>query len=147
MPGFKLRWRSAQIKTGHRPPECDHPGALMHGVQQGCQVTVAHQHLGIAAQKVPVHKFQQPSAAVTAPESHHGPNVGIGEHAMDIFGALLNGASLHTYNLRETGLTGLPDWLNGEAITVYHSVPTLLRHLFSILPAPGSLPSIRIVDL
>ena len=66
---------------------------------------------------------------------------------MDIFGALLNGASLHSYNLRETGLTGLPDWLNGEAITVYHSVPTLLRHLVNILPAPGSLPSIRIVDL
>ena len=42
---------------------------------------------------------------------------------------LLNGASLHLFNLREDGVINLADWLIEEEITVYRSTPTVFRHL------------------
>ena len=46
----------------------------------------------------------------------------------DIFGALLNGARLLPFSVREHSFTELANWLNQEDISIYHSVPTLFRH-------------------
>ena len=65
---------------------------------------------------------------------------------MDIYGALLNGASLHVCDPRRSGLEGLSTWLEQRAITVWHSTPTLYR-----LAAPAcsarALSTVRLVVL
>lgn len=50
---------------------------------------------------------------------------------MDIFGALLNGATLCLYDLKLNGLNQLSQWLEEEKITIYHSTPTVYRYLLS----------------
>ncbi len=66
---------------------------------------------------------------------------------MDIYGALLNGASLHLYDLRARGFAELPAWLTVNGITVYHSTPTVFRHSLEGLAAREMLPSVRLVVL
>ncbi len=46
------------------------------------------------------------------------PSLGFAAALMDIYGALLNGASLHLYDVRQDGLLSLPDWM---AHTVFRS--------------------------
>jgi amino acid adenylation domain-containing protein len=49
----------------------------------------------------------------------------------DIFGALLNGASLHPMDLRGgESAPELVDRIAGEGVTVIHATPTVYRHLF-----------------
>lgn len=44
-----------------------------------------------------------------------------------IYGALLNGASLHLYSVRSQGLDNLADWLISHKISIYHSVASVFR--------------------
>ncbi len=64
---------------------------------------------------------------------------------MDIFGALLNGARLCPWSVREDGLVGAPAWLRDEEITVFHSTPTLYRHFVASLGDGDGFPSVRSV--
>ncbi|OXA98969.1 hypothetical protein B0A72_22935, partial [Flavobacterium pectinovorum] len=52
---------------------------------------------------------------------------------MDIFGALLNGATLYPYDINAIGIYDLPEWLDKYEISIYHSVPTLYRSLTKII--------------
>ena len=45
----------------------------------------------------------------------------------DIFGGLLTGAAVHIVDLRTNGLAGIADVLRRESITIYHSMPPVLR--------------------
>ncbi len=63
----------------------------------------------------------------------------------DIFGALLIGASVHPYNVKEDGLLSLAAWLVEQEITFYHSVPTLFRHFIEALPDGVQFPNIRLI--
>jgi amino acid adenylation domain-containing protein len=65
----------------------------------------------------------------------------------DIFGALLNGAALFPFNLKEEGLASLAEWLIQEKITVCHSVPTLFRHLCATLTGSERFPALRLIYL
>ncbi|MGH8769886.1 MAG: non-ribosomal peptide synthetase [Burkholderiales bacterium] len=64
----------------------------------------------------------------------------------DIYGALLNGAALLPFSLREEGIARLSDWIDEQEVTIYHSVPTVFRHL---LRQSGSriFRSVRLVKL
>ncbi|HTW87410.1 MAG TPA: non-ribosomal peptide synthetase [Candidatus Binataceae bacterium] len=64
-----------------------------------------------------------------------------------IFGALLNGASLHVFDLRAQGFTKLADWIAQEAITIYHSTPQVFRRLVQVLPAGATFPALRLVRM
>jgi amino acid adenylation domain-containing protein len=66
---------------------------------------------------------------------------------MDVFGALLNGAALFSYDIRKQGTAALGDWLDESDITILHAVPTVYRHLALQLPTGRVLKSIRGVDL
>jgi amino acid adenylation domain-containing protein len=57
---------------------------------------------------------------------------------MDIYGALLNGATLYPIDIREDCLAGLAERLVSDEITVYHSTPTVYRYF---LGAQASLPA------
>jgi amino acid adenylation domain-containing protein len=64
----------------------------------------------------------------------------------DIFGALLNGATLAIYDVRSQEVHALPGWLNRHGISVFYAVPTLWRLFLEIL-SEETFASIRIVRL
>jgi amino acid adenylation domain-containing protein len=66
---------------------------------------------------------------------------------LDIFGALLNGATLYPFDLHTEELTRLAAWLQREAITIYHSTPTIYRHFVRTLTAAEYFPALRILAL
>ncbi|MCU0288140.1 MAG: amino acid adenylation domain-containing protein, partial [Acidobacteria bacterium] len=61
---------------------------------------------------------------------------------MDIFGALLNGATLYPFDIKKGGnLSLLPFWLQKERITIFHAIPTVYRYFTGQLSAaPGAAP-------
>jgi amino acid adenylation domain-containing protein len=61
-----------------------------------------------------------------------------------LFCALLNGACLYQYDVQRHGTGPLAGWVNGEEITVYHSVPALFRQLFQ---GEEQFPHLRVVRL
>lgn len=66
---------------------------------------------------------------------------------MDIYGALLNGATLYPIDIKEEGLAGLAEWISNEKITVYHSTPTVYRYFVNSLTAAPCFPELRLVVL
>jgi amino acid adenylation domain-containing protein len=65
----------------------------------------------------------------------------------DIFNALLNGAAIYHYPLRDLGHAGLADWLSEHRITIYCSVATVFRHFARELIGENLLPDLRIIKL
>jgi len=65
--------------------------------------------------------------------------------ARDTFGALLNGAALYPFDVKDEGVAGLARWLVQEEITVYNSVTTLFRHLVGPLLGTERFPRLRLV--
>ena len=63
----------------------------------------------------------------------------------DALDALLNGASLHTFDLKRRGLTGLADWVNQEGITLFHPPVSAFRELLRMCPPGLRFPSCRVV--
>ncbi len=61
--------------------------------------------------------------------------------------ALLNGAAVVTYDLRESGVDRLADWLRDERITIYQSVPTVFRELMASTSRHQLFDSMRVVHL
>ena len=74
-------------------------------------------------------------------------SVSFGASVSDIFGALLTGASVCPYSLAGDGLRRLPEFLSREAITIYHSVPSVFRSFSSTLDGREDLSRMRIVKL
>src|SRR5829696_8993657 len=66
---------------------------------------------------------------------------------MDIFSALLKGAALHPYDVKQEGLADLATWLIGEGITVFDSVPTLYRHFLDNLTGEEEFSELRLIRL
>jgi amino acid adenylation domain-containing protein len=66
---------------------------------------------------------------------------------MDIFGALLNGATLCPFAIRDEGLAGFYQWLLANQITIYHSTPTVYRYFLDSLTGHEQFPDIRLVVL
>jgi amino acid adenylation domain-containing protein len=72
---------------------------------------------------------------------------------VDIFTALLNGASVYPWSIKQEGMTGLAQWLAEEGVTVFSWSPTPYRHFMATLPEAASsrqgtkLPDLRVVTL
>ena len=64
-----------------------------------------------------------------------------------ICSALINGAALVLFDLKRAGIPALADWLIDEEITVYHSVPTVFRHLLATLCHEHNFPRLRAIEL
>jgi thioesterase domain-containing protein/acyl carrier protein len=64
-----------------------------------------------------------------------------------LFAALLSGAALYPFHLRSQGAERLAEWLRRERITVFHSVPTVLRHLARVAKGKKAFPDVRLVRL
>jgi amino acid adenylation domain-containing protein len=66
---------------------------------------------------------------------------------MDIFGALLNGATLYPINIKDAGPRSIYEWLNSRRTSIYHSTPTVYRHLINSLADEEQFPHARLVVL
>lgn len=64
---------------------------------------------------------------------------------MDIYGALLNGATLYPFNLKQQGLSNFRQLLTEQEITVYHSTPSVFRSAFESQVDRTELEKIRLV--
>jgi surfactin family lipopeptide synthetase A len=65
----------------------------------------------------------------------------------DTFNALLNGASLHLYDMRAHGPAWLAEWLRQQKINCLRSPVALFRHLSSSLPQGERLADLKSVGL
>lgn len=72
---------------------------------------------------------------------------GFGAGASDIFGAFLTGAAVCPISMAGEGLRRLPESLEREGITVFHSVPTVFRSFWSTLDGSTDLSRVRVVRL
>lgn len=67
---------------------------------------------------------------------------------MDIYGALLNGATLYPLNIKsQMGIDKIANWLEKEKITIWHSVPTVYRHFINGLTGREKLNMLRFIVL
>ncbi|HEX7242481.1 MAG TPA: amino acid adenylation domain-containing protein, partial [Longimicrobiaceae bacterium] len=66
---------------------------------------------------------------------------------MAVYGALLNGAALLPLGWREESASGVAEWMRREGITLYHSTPTVFRHLVEELGGEERFPEVRLVVL
>jgi amino acid adenylation domain-containing protein len=65
----------------------------------------------------------------------------------DINLALLNGASLHLYDLRKFGTAYLAQWLRQEQISCLRMSTALFRHFLASLDEKDAFPSVRMIGL
>ncbi|MGA3284753.1 MAG: AMP-binding protein [Verrucomicrobiota bacterium] len=72
---------------------------------------------------------------------------GLSASGATLFAALLHGATLCPFHVRSQGIERLVDWLRSERITIFHSVPTIFRHLARAANGKNSFESVRLVRL
>ena len=75
----------------------------------------------------------------------HPPNLSAGTR--DIYAALLNGASLHILPAADLLQSGLVREIEARRITIYHSVPTLVRRLSEELETNEQFEGVRVACL
>jgi amino acid adenylation domain-containing protein len=66
---------------------------------------------------------------------------------MDLYGALLHGATLCPFDLRSAAAGALAGWLGESGITIYHSTPTVYRHLLADMQGGEDFSCVRRVVL
>jgi amino acid adenylation domain-containing protein len=69
-----------------------------------------------------------------------------GQGLVTVWSTLLNGATLCPFPIVERGVTGLASWLTEHGITVFDTLPSVLRN-FSRVLGEERLPGIRLVRL
>ena len=65
----------------------------------------------------------------------------------DMFNALLNGASLHVYVVKNEGVAGLANWLIRNRISIYCSVTTVFRQFVNSLNGDEQFADLRLLKL
>ncbi|MBC7944328.1 MAG: non-ribosomal peptide synthetase [Burkholderiales bacterium] len=75
------------------------------------------------------------------------PSISVTASVGNIFGALLNGASLFPFDVKANTGADLADHLDRYGITVYQSVPAVFRHFANALTGNGLFPDLRVIRL
>jgi amino acid adenylation domain-containing protein len=75
------------------------------------------------------------------------PSYAVTAWAANTFGALLNGACLYPFDLKEQGVAPLAEWLVRKEVSIYRSVPTVFRHFVATLKGDEQFPKLRLVRL
>jgi amino acid adenylation domain-containing protein len=65
----------------------------------------------------------------------------------DVFGALLQGASLHVFDILASGLTAFGEWIEQERLTLLHPPVLFFRRFLATLEGESLFPSVRLVAL
>ena len=66
---------------------------------------------------------------------------------MDMYGALLSGATLYPFDLKKENLHNVAKRIKNEKITIFHSTPTVFRYFTEVLTAKENFPDIKFVVL
>lgn len=67
---------------------------------------------------------------------------------MDIYGALLNGATLYPLNIKShVEIYEIANWIEMEKITIWHSVPTVYRYFINALTGKEKFSTLRFIVL
>jgi amino acid adenylation domain-containing protein len=66
---------------------------------------------------------------------------------LDIFGPLLNGATVMPFSVGTEGMLRLPHWVREEEITIFHWVPSAFRNFLRSGANDAIFPSVRMVIL
>ncbi|MCX7852655.1 MAG: AMP-binding protein, partial [Caldilineales bacterium] len=74
-------------------------------------------------------------------------NLSAGGSLSDVYGALLNGATLCPFDVRSRDLGAIADWLQRRRITLFHPPVTLFRELVDAYPDPERYASVRLLVL
>jgi len=72
---------------------------------------------------------------------------GLSASGTHLFSALLHGATLCPFSVRTQGADRLAAWLRERRITIYHSVPTIFRHLAASPSAKTAFATVRLIRL
>ncbi|HEY7559872.1 MAG TPA: amino acid adenylation domain-containing protein [Candidatus Binatia bacterium] len=72
-------------------------------------------------------------------------SIGAGGAARDALSALLNGAALCPFSVKEKGLGALAAWLVKEDISIFTTVITVFRHLVASLSGEERFPALRMI--
>jgi amino acid adenylation domain-containing protein len=72
---------------------------------------------------------------------------GLSASGATLFATLITGATLGLFHVRSQGVERLADWLPRERITIFHSVPTVFRHLARAADGKNSFETLRLVRL
>src|SRR5439155_2025421 len=72
-------------------------------------------------------------------------SIGAAGAARDALSALLNGATLCPFPIKEKGLGALARWLNDEGVTIFTSVITVFRHLVATLTGEEQFAKLRLI--
>jgi amino acid adenylation domain-containing protein len=72
---------------------------------------------------------------------------GLSASGATLFATLLRGATVCPFHVRSQGIERLADWLCRERITIFHSVPTVFRHLAHTAAGKSAFASLRLVRL
>ena len=70
-----------------------------------------------------------------------------GTSTKNMYGALLNGATLFPYDLATAGFAALAEWMRTHRITIFHSLPTTFRCFCQTLAPDAIFPTLRILRL
>jgi amino acid adenylation domain-containing protein len=65
----------------------------------------------------------------------------------NVFLALLNGATVYPWDIRQDGLDRLPEWMLAERITFFRSSTSVFRYFVALFGGPDNLPSLRLLTL
>jgi acyl-coenzyme A synthetase/AMP-(fatty) acid ligase len=74
-------------------------------------------------------------------------SLGFSAAVPNVFAALLNGAALFPFSLKEGGLANLSKRLIEERITIYQSVTSVFRNFVDTLSGAEEFPELRLIDL
>lgn len=74
-------------------------------------------------------------------------SLGGGQGLATAWSALLNGATLCPFAIAQRGVTGLADWLEGEGVTIFDALPSILRSFTRTLPEGRRIQGVRLVRL
>ena len=72
---------------------------------------------------------------------------GLSASGATLFATLFGGATLCLFHMRSQGVGRLADWVLRERITIFHSVPTVFRHLARVADGKNSFATVRLVRL
>ena len=87
-----------------------------------------------------IHVGSEDRLTVLYPCSSHGS-------VRNLFGALLNGAGLYPFDVKQKDPADLVAWLLDKGITIYHSVSTLFRSLTDVLSGEERFTKLRLIQL
>ena len=65
----------------------------------------------------------------------------------DIYGSILNGATVSIYKIAKYGVDNLLPWLKNNQITIMHMVPTIFRYFLKNLNEDEKIEGVRIIDM